>query len=41
LAKDFVGTAGFLLEQGGIEGVSTPEEYAAGVNSSFAKAAAE
>lgn len=41
LGKDFVGTADFLLEQGGIEGVSTPEEYAAGVNPSFAKAAAE
>lgn len=41
LAKDFEGTAKFLLEQGGIEGVSTNAEYESGVNAGFAKVAAE
>lgn len=41
LAKDFVGTAQFLLEQGGIDAVSSDAEYAAGVNAGFAKVAAE
>lgn len=41
LAKDFVGTAQFLLEQGGIEAVSSDAEYAEGVNAGFAKVAAE
>ncbi len=41
LAVTFLNTANFLLTQGAIEAVSTQEEYTAGVNPQFAKAAAE
>ena len=41
LAKDFENTANFLLTQGLIDAVNTPEAYAAGVNASFAANAAK
>lgn len=41
LAKDFEATAKFLLSQGLIDAVNTPEAYAAGVNNTFAAAAAK
>jgi len=41
MAVDFEDTAKFLLEQGAIDAVSTPDVYAAGVNATFAAAAAK
>lgn len=41
LAKDFEATAVFLLAQGGIDAVSSPEVYAAGVTNQFAAEAAK
>ncbi len=41
LAKDFENTAKFLLTQGAIDAVNTPEAYAAGVTNAFAAEAAK
>ena len=41
LAEDFLATAEFLLTQGAIDAVNTPEAYAAGVNNTFAAEAAK
>ncbi|MGI9196836.1 MAG: ABC transporter substrate-binding protein [Candidatus Nanopelagicales bacterium] len=41
LAKDFEDTAKFLLTQGAIDAVNTPEAYAAGVTNAFAAEAAK
>ena len=41
LAKDFEDTAKFLLTQGAIDAVNTPEAYAAGVTNQFAAEAAK
>ena len=41
LAEDFYATAEFLLTQGGIDAVNTPEAYAAGITNQFAAEAAK
>ena len=41
LAEDFYNTAEFLLTQGGIDAVNTPEAYAAGITNQFAAEAAK